>query len=196
VLNSGLYSSDHSDWNTPECVLERVRKMGPIGLDPCSNAQSTVRAATEWRLERGEDGLRLDWRGHGLVFVNPPYGDALASWLGQADAYGSGVVEIIALVPHRTDTAAYHDNIRHLSAKCEWRGRLKHPRGTAEQRQTGFHLARGFGSSGYPELIKLPNEVNSAPFPSVILYWGDRLRLFEQAFGGAGKVWFHLGRKL
>jgi hypothetical protein len=60
-------------------VLDRVRRIDPIGLDPFSNAQSIVGAKREFRLDRGEDALRLDWRGYGLVYANPPFGDEIAA---------------------------------------------------------------------------------------------------------------------
>lgn len=34
----------NDDLNTPEWILDLVRRMGPIGLDPCSNRWSTVGA--------------------------------------------------------------------------------------------------------------------------------------------------------
>jgi len=68
-----------NDWNTPEYLLEYVRQFfgGTIGLDPCSNASSTVGAVTNFTFPE-EDGLTQPWRSGGVrgtnVFVNPPYG--------------------------------------------------------------------------------------------------------------------------
>lgn len=176
-IGAALYSSEHQDWNTPECVLERVRFVGPIALDPCSNAQSIVRARIEYRLERGEDGLKLPWDVGGLIFLNPPYDDEIAAFMRRANTCGQ---EVIALVPHRTDTAWYHENISNLAAKCEWRGRLKHMRGVADQRQRDmFGIAPVAAEEGDAP----------APFPSVVLYWGRRVVNFTAAFAGAGAIW-------
>ncbi len=182
LINQGLFSSEHDDWCTPECVLERVRRIGPIGLDPTSNAQSIVRAAREWRLERGEDALRLDWGGHGLVYLNPPFGDAIVAFMRRASAYGGLLgVEIVALVPHRTDTAWYHEAIRSVRAKCEWRGRMKFLRGVEDRAQMSL-------LGGGAPLPAVEGET-AAPFPTVILYWGPRVDSFVDAFSGAGEIW-------
>lgn len=183
-LNAGMFSSEFDDWNTPEEVLAPARAFaGPdgIGLDPCSNAQSIVRARVEWRLERGEDGLGRDWNGFGLVWVNPPYGDEIGWWMRKMDREAAHLVEILALVPHRTDPEWYQQNVRRVAAKCEWAGRLQHPRGRKDRSQLDW-LA---GPANDAE----PLQVGSAPFPSVILYWGERVREFRRAFSPFGKVW-------
>ena len=183
MLNPGLYSSEHDDWNTPECVLKRVRRVADIGLDPCSNAQSIVRARTEYRLERGEDGLRLPWNGYGLVFVNPPYGDAISAFMRRVDHFGRMDVEIIALVPNRSDTTWFQTYAASARAKCEWRGRLVHPRGVADQRQQPLFQRVDDGP------VTVVEEGGTAPFPSVVLYWGPSLGGFIDAFESAGALW-------
>lgn len=69
--------STNDDLNTPEWILDLVRRMGPIGLDPCSNRWSTVGARFSVGLPDA-DGLDVDWElltdvGKGSCFVNPPY---------------------------------------------------------------------------------------------------------------------------
>src|SRR5258708_4362388 len=69
--------SDHNFCTPPE-LLAKVRLLDPkwgIGLDPCSNEFSSVRAKTEWcgAGPATDDGLAQSWRGHGLVFMNPPH---------------------------------------------------------------------------------------------------------------------------
>ena len=63
-------SGDRDSWCTPSWLTDLLP---PVGLDPCSNARSTVAALKTYRLDRGEDGLSLPWAGS--VFVNPPYSD-------------------------------------------------------------------------------------------------------------------------
>lgn len=58
-------------WCTPSEALAPVKAYGPIGLDPCTEADNPAGAATFFTED--DDGLVQDWRGHGLVFVNPPY---------------------------------------------------------------------------------------------------------------------------
>lgn len=184
ALNAeALYSSVFDDWNTPEEVLVPVLAFNDgeqIALDPASNAQSIVNARVEYRLDRGEDGLRLSWAYDGLTFINPPYGEDIAAFMRRADRYGGSGQEIIALVPNRSDTAWYQDNVANVAAKCEWRGRLIHPRGVADSPQVSL-----FPVSGPPPAP----ESGTAPFPSALLYWGHRARRFAEVFARFGKVW-------
>jgi site-specific DNA-methyltransferase (adenine-specific) len=102
-----------------------------------------------------------DWRSacDGLVYVNPPYSQARA-WLAKCATESAEGIEIIALVPARTDTRAWHESIwRYADAVCFWRGRLRFVGATA-----------------------------SAPFPSAVVYYGHRAERFRAVFGQAGRV--------
>lgn len=63
----------NDDLNTPEWILDIVRQMGPIGLDPCSNPWSTVGATVSYSLHDGQDGLAVRWDHPGNLWCNPPY---------------------------------------------------------------------------------------------------------------------------
>lgn len=166
-MNAALLSSDDQTWNTPRWFIDRIEKaLGRIALDPCSNSWSEVRAAREFRLERGKDGLSLPWRG--LTYVNPPYGRAIAVWTARcADQAGEGA-EVIALVPSRTDTAWWQAAARSCQAVVLWRGRFK------------------FMTQG--------KEADPAPFPSSVFYFGQRGDLFLAEFGNDGIVVMGGGR--
>lgn len=99
---------------TPSYILDAVeRVLGPIGLDPCSNPKSIVRSATAVMLPEYapatapfaqrtvfSDGLQVVWRGHGLVWCNPPYSaPALELFLAKGLVDGD---ENVYLVPSRT----------------------------------------------------------------------------------------------
>jgi phage N-6-adenine-methyltransferase len=66
--------------------------------------------------------------------------------------------EVIALVPARTDTVWFRE-LGNVSAYCFWKGRLK------------------FSGSK-----------NSAPFPSVLVYYGDDEAKFAEVFGECGEI--------
>jgi len=88
------------DWQTPPELLEQLRPLGPIVLDPATSSSNPT-GARRWLTER-EDGLRTPWQvgPTELVFLNPPYGPALPAWvraLRQAS-------HAVALVPARPDT--------------------------------------------------------------------------------------------
>lgn len=159
TVAKALMTSVRPDWRTPANVLELVRQVGPIGLDPCSGPGSIVGAKTEWSLENGDDGLANSWAGHGLVYVNCPYGREIVQWVDKCDREGSGIdCEIIALLPARTD-AKWFQRLWYAQALCFWKGRIRF--------------------LGAPA---------SAPFPSVIAYWGPHWNRFARVFGDSGRV--------
>lgn len=165
-------SSAAQDWRTPENVLERVRRIDVIGLDPCGGEGSTVGAISEFRLPT-TDGLVTPWNGHGLVFVNPPYGREISTWVKRAAYFGwqgGEACEVVLLVPARVGTNWWHENIagacpgREAAAVCFWHGRLK------------FVPAPGRPAS----------KADTATFDSALVYWGHRPWAFEAAMDGAG----------
>lgn len=130
--------SDH-DFNTPPWILDLVRKLDPkgvIGLDPCSNSYSMVKAKTAYIIV--ENGLIQPWRGHGLVFVNPPHSTSpnnIEPWMDKAKAefidqpfdwHDSTNDSLVCLIPAKPDTAWFHDVAAHFSARCFLRGRPKY----------------------------------------------------------------------
>ena len=91
-----------------------------------------------------EDGLSRDWTEHGTVYANPPYGDGIGPWVDKCIASGRET-DVIALIPARTDTTWFHRIIESCAAIGFLRGRLT------------------FKGAPHP-----------APFPSAIVYWGER----------------------
>jgi len=99
------FSSDSSEWYTPEHIIDLVRKvLKEIDLDPCSNAAKSVPAALHYTKE--DDGLSHEHEWRGRIYMNPPYGDEISDWTEKLRSeYERGsVTEAIALVPARTDT--------------------------------------------------------------------------------------------
>lgn len=176
AIAQALFTSDAQTWNTPECIIERVRKVDDVSLDPCSNDGSIVCAAEEWRLERGEDGLARPWSLTGIVYVNPPYDD-LATWAKKMASEAARGVQIVALIPARTDTQAFH---RFILPTCDaiafWEGRLSFGSGPPKASR---QVAMFSGWDDRP-VVQLPD--NPAPFPSCLPYWGRNRRAFAKAF--------------
>lgn len=178
-IAQAIFTSNDQTWNSPQNVVDRIRKFSPIALDPCSNPTSIVNADTEWRIERGEDGLTRPWPTKGLVYVNPPY-DELERWAAKMAKESARGVEIIACIPARTDTKAWQDSIfPSCDAVCFWRGRMKFGAGRSSSSQTSMLIQ--------PD-SDLATGDNTAPFPSALPYWGRRKRKFQQHFFGAGWV--------
>lgn len=160
-----VMSSQVMDWCTPTSVLDPIYDFSPIGLDPCSNSDSIVKATTKLSLGDGTiSGLEADWitlSGDGLVFVNPPYGPSLKQWTAKCHTEALFGCEIIALVPARTDTKWFHNSITMVSKPviCFWKGRIKFVGGK-----------------------------HCAPFPSMLVYWGPRKFAFAQKFQEHGLI--------
>jgi len=149
-------------WRTPEAVLERVRRIAPIDLDPCTSKANPV-LARHWLTER-EDGLVGSWasavRPGSLVYVNPPYSSAAAWATKVAEEARENALEIVSLVAARPDSRWFYRLVWDTAqAVCFWRGRLRFVGATS-----------------------------SAPFPSAVVYHGERLWAFEAAFHDAGRV--------
>lgn len=93
-----------------------------------------------------EDGLKQSWFGE-TVFCNPPYGTAIKDWVKKCWEEGQQTT-VVMLIPARTDTAYFHNYIYKKADEIRFvKGRLK------------------FGGSK-----------NSAPFPSMVVVYGDRYR--------------------
>lgn len=94
-------------WCTPHEVLELVRQVGPIALDPCGDPDDVVGAALSVRLADGDDGLAVEWGGlggEGLVYVNPPYSDP-EPWVRKAIDEADRAV---LLLPANPDVGWFH----------------------------------------------------------------------------------------
>jgi hypothetical protein len=154
-----LFSSATPEWNTPSHIIDHVLKvLGSIDLDPCSNSANDPNIPARRHYTKHDNGLTRVWTGR--VYMNPPYGREIESWVRKLhSAYQAGTVrEAITLLPARTDTQWFR--ILRPYPKCFVTGRLK------------FGEAR-----------------NSAPFPSVVIYLGNRLRQFTAAFSSLGDIY-------
>ncbi len=156
--------------NTPPDFLDLVRVLAPknrIGLDPCSNASSTVDARVSYTEK--QNGLLRSWRRFGLVFVNPPHSMSpynIEPWMEKAweefiwEAPDKGD-SFVGLVPAKPDTAWFHDHASLFPGKCFLRGRLKYWQNGKETPGPG-------------------------KFGSLVLYAGPELELFHDVFGPLG----------
>jgi phage N-6-adenine-methyltransferase len=134
------------NWRTPQDLLERLyRVFGPFDLDPCSPTHDRAKAPVRARIHftENDDGLSLPWRGS--VFLNPPYGRELPLWISKArsEVVSGNAKTAVALIPARTDTAWWHNDIANRADVFFLRGRLR------------------FGDGA-----------QSAPFPSALIVWG------------------------
>ena len=139
-------SSLHQGWETPVWLLQILYGVfGAFDLDPCSPTHNRQMALVEARVHytMEDDGLALRW--HGKVFVNPPYGRALRLWTVKArtEVVSGNARLVVGLLPARTDTRWWHQDVAGNASVFFLRGRLS------------------FGDSG-----------QGAPFPSALAVWG------------------------
>jgi phage N-6-adenine-methyltransferase len=139
------FSSASDEWATPPDFFAKcAEEFGSFDLDVCASAEN-YKAPRFFTKEH--DGLTQDWRGR--VWMNPPYGRTIATWMRKAYESAQAGALVVCLVPSRTDTAWWHD----YAAKGEVRfirGRLKFG---------GHH--------------------NSAPFPSALVIFHPRIMEVE-----------------
>lgn len=165
-LSRSLFSRASDEWFTPRHILDGGKACDPLGrfaLDPCWHPDSLVVADHTRARVLGEDGLALDWSTVAtpgrVVWCNPPY-SAIAAWLARcARHFHIDRGAALGLVPARTDTRWFHEHALSARGACFIRGRLK------------------FANVGTRY---------SAPFPSVLLYWGNELGRFRRAFEPLG----------
>ena len=105
------------------------------------------------------NGLASRW--HGNVFVNPPYGRSIGTWVEKSVSEVSRVDQILLLTPARTDTRWF--GILRDYSRVFIRGRLR--------------FFNRMGVSPAP-----------APFPSMITYLGDERSHFTSHFAHLGDV--------
>ena len=103
-MNNGLFTSNTSEWATPQWLFDQLDEEFHFTLDPCSTHEN-AKCAKHFTQE--DDGLSKDWIGE-RVYCNPPYGRQIGKWVKKASESGTFVV---MLLPARTDTKWFHDYI-------------------------------------------------------------------------------------
>lgn len=90
-----------NSWITPKYILNAL---GPFDLDPCACDTQPWRTASKM-LNRRANGLLTPWTGR--VWLNPPYGQEIRSWMGLMASHNNG----IALVFARTETIWFTESV-------------------------------------------------------------------------------------
>jgi hypothetical protein len=151
-LNAGLYSSEDQTWMTPPALVDallRFEGRKAFHLDPCCSVKN-IPAHVHYT-HPNFDGLALPWLtgvDETLVFVNPPYGTILQKWMRKLNTEVMMGCKVWALIPARTETKYQHDD------------------GIAIARFTVF-------LKGRLHFLKNGEDKGSAPFPTMLLYYGD-----------------------
>ena len=118
-LNSGLFSSDSDEWETPMKVFDPLNEEFGFTLDPCATPEN---AKCERFFTIEDDGLSRRW--DGVVFCNPPYGRQIKWWVRKALESSQAGALVVMLIPARTDTSYWHDYIFGKAEVRFLRGRI------------------------------------------------------------------------
>jgi len=117
VIDPNLPPEQRNDrWLTPPAVVEAL---GAFDLDPCG-APGHVLAGRTYLQENGDDGLIDPW--FGRVWLNPPYGRTMRTWIERLVGHGTGT----ALIPVAAGTKLWQEVVfREASAIHFYRHRIK-----------------------------------------------------------------------
>ena len=151
-MSNNFYSRDviktslDDTWSTPKNFFDEIAMEFYFLLDAAALQSSTL-VPSNWYgpdhpEENRRDAFKRNWSedSHGGdIWLNPPYGRTINQWMAKANQEIQGGVNIVCLVPSRTDTAWWHNHVIQHEVRFI-RGRLK------------------FG-----------NAVNAAPFPSALV---------------------------
>ena len=137
-ITSGMISSKTDEWATPDSIFNSLNKEFHFTLDVCATESNKK---CDLYYDKEKNGLNQIWSG--TIWMNPPYGRTIGSWLKKAMDYGNEGGIAVCLIPARTDTKWWRDYCMNSSEIRLIAGRLK------------------FG-----------NCKNSAPFPSAIIIFG------------------------
>lgn len=138
-MNTSLhFSSAKSGWETPCEFFRKLDAEFHFTLDPACTHEN---AKCKKHFTAVENGLLMPWTDE-CVYLNPPYGRTIGHWMLKANHERRiNRAMVVCLVPARTDTAWWHDEIMKPNHEVRFiRGRLK------------------FGG-----------HKNSAPFPSAVV---------------------------
>ena len=139
TLNNSLFTSTTEEWATPQAFFDTLNAEFGFVQDVCATPEN---AKCQSYFTKADNGLERHWRTDGPVFMNPPYGRAIAGWVHKAASEAARGCTVVALLPARTDTRWWHDYCAMADEIRFLRGRLK------------------FGDAK-----------SNAPFPSVVVIW-------------------------
>ena len=136
------HSSKTVEWSTPQEFFDDLNRTFKFDLDACATHEN---ALCDRYFTKEDDALAHEWKG--TIWMNPPYGAEIASFMAKAlDSASKHGSTVVCLVPARTDTRWWHDYAI-KGTVLFLKGRLK------------------FGGAK-----------TDAPFPSaVVIFWGGVL---------------------
>lgn len=106
MINKGMTSSEHDDWGTPQDFFDELDKEFHFDVDVCAFSHN---AKCKDYFTPEQDGLKQNWDGNKVYWMNPPYGRQIGKWVKKAHESAQNGATVVCLLPSRTDTAWWHD---------------------------------------------------------------------------------------
>lgn len=144
AITSGLMSSLTELWETPKELFDELHAEFGFTLDACA---LPFNAKLDNYFTPEDDALTQIWSG--TVWMNPPYGRVIGTWMRKAYESSLQGATVVCLVPARTDTAWWHD--------FAMKGEIRFLRGRVK-----FIDSKGNGK-------------NPAPFPSAVVIFRGKI---------------------
>lgn len=145
------FSSNRLDWETPDDLFYELDNVYQFDLDVCAQRHN---AKCKRYIPPERNGLVQSWKGN--CWMNPPYGRTIKQWVEKAfNEWQKGGCCVVCLLPARTDTAMFHNYI--------WDAAIGRPFEGVQ-----VHFLRG--------RLTFKGASNPAPFPSMIVVFGNRIR--------------------
>ena len=146
MVSQALFSSDSTEWETPETLYRQLNQEFSFDIDVCASDKNSKHY---YYISAEQDALRQAWNQMARVcWMNPPYGRKIGDWIQKAWEESQKGCTIVCLLPARTDTKYFHQFI--------WNKDKHKPKKGVELR---FLAGR----------LKFGGSKNSAPFPSMIV---------------------------
>lgn len=162
------------DWYTPEWIFNDLGLV--FDLDPCQPEQGVAWIPAKKFYSLKDDGLKQAW--HGLVWLNPPYGNLTGAWLEKMHYHRNG----IALVFSRTDCRWFHDYVANADAILFMKGRVRFVDGLGVTSGNGAgsgSMLVAWGDVSVAAISKMKN-LGLLVKPSKVKQVCENLSLFEE----------------
>lgn len=121
--NDLMFSSETDKWDTPADLVADLATVFDWHLDVCASRPNVCGRF----FSEADNGLVRQW--WGLCWMNPPYGRTIGNWVRKAVAESQEDIwpgtAVVCLLPARTDTRWWQDNVPYATQVVFIRGRLK-----------------------------------------------------------------------
>lgn len=118
MINSGLFTSNKDDWETPQTLFNKLDEEFNFSIDLCANK---INHKKDRYYSISDSTFKHSWDNE-IGFLNPPYGRDIDRFIKKA--YESKGI-IVCLIPSRTDTKYWHNYVMKAKEIRFIKGRLK-----------------------------------------------------------------------